>query len=96
MLIGLCRISLRLPENRSLKGKRQVVQSLIARVRNRFNVSIAEVENNDHWQLLTLGISCVSNDGSHATSVLSSVVHFIETARGDLELLDYETEVFPM
>jgi hypothetical protein len=93
--IGICKATLRLPENESLKGKRQVARSLIARVHNKFNVSIAEVEDNHLWQRLTLGISCVSNNPRHANEVISQVVEYINAIRGDLELLDYEVEVVP-
>ncbi len=93
MHVGVCRVSLRLPGNQSLKGKRKVVQSVTSRVRGRFNVAIAEVEDNDLWQRLTLGISCVSNDGRHANEVLSKVVRYIEESTGDVELLDYEVEM---
>jgi uncharacterized protein YlxP (DUF503 family) len=86
-------VSLRLPENQSLKGKRRVTQSIVSRVRTRFNVSIAEVGDNDLWQRLTLGISCVSNDGRHANEMLSKVVQYIEETTGDVELLDYEVEM---
>ncbi len=93
MHIGVCHVSLRLPENQSLKGKRRVTQSIVSRVRTRFNVSIAEVEDNDLWQRLTLGISCVSNDGRHANEMLSRVVQYIEETTGDAELLDYDVEM---
>ena len=93
MHIGVCHVSLRLPENQSLKGKRRVTQSIVSRVRTRFNVSIAEVGDNDLWQRLTLGISCVSNDGRHANEMLSKVVQYIEETTGDVELLDYEVEM---
>ena len=93
MIIGLCRVSLRLPENSSLKGKRQVLKSLIARLHNRFNVSAAEIDNHDSWQLASLGISCVSNDERHANQVLASVVAFIQAERLDAELVEYHTEV---
>jgi uncharacterized protein YlxP (DUF503 family) len=86
-------VSLRLPENQSLKGKRRVTQSIVSRVRTRFNVSIAEVGDNDLWQRLTLGISCVSNDGRHANEMLSRVVQYIEETTGDAELLDYDVEM---
>ncbi len=92
MHVGVCRVSLRLPGNQSLKGKRQVAQSIISRVRTKFNVAIAEVEDQQLWQRLTLGISCVSNDGRHANEILSRVVQYIEEAGGDIELLDYEME----
>ncbi len=93
MHIGVCAIQLRLPENGSLKGKRSVVRSLCSRVRSRFNVSIAEVEDNDRWQLLTLGVSCVSNDPRHANEMLSKVVDYVQSIRVDVELLDYSLEV---
>ena len=93
MHVGVCRLSFRLPENHDLKGKRQVSRSLIAKVRNRFNVAIAEIDDNDLWQRLTLGVCCVSNDPGHTNAIMSQVVRFIEASRGDLELLDYQVEV---
>ena len=93
MDVGVCRIQLRLPENGTLKGKRRVFRSISSRVRHRFNVSIAEVEDNDRHQLLTLGVSCVSNDSRHANEVLSHVVDYVHSLRGDAELLDYEMEI---
>jgi uncharacterized protein YlxP (DUF503 family) len=65
----------------------------MTRVRTKFNVAIAEVEDNELWQRLTLGISCVSNDGRHANEILSRVVQYIEETRGDVEVLDYEVEM---
>jgi uncharacterized protein YlxP (DUF503 family) len=93
MTIGLCRIQLRLPENQSLKGKRQVLKSLITRIHNRFNVSAAEIDDHDRWQMASLGISCVSTSSQHAHQVLSSVVSFIRRERLDAELVDYEIEI---
>lgn len=93
MMVGVCRVTLRLPENASLKGKRQVVKSLTARIRNRYNVSIAEIDNQESWQLASLGISCVSNSNSHASEMLSKVVGFIRASRLDAEVLDSEIEL---
>lgn len=93
MNIGVCKVKLRLPENQSLKGKRRVVKSITTRVRNKYNVSIAEIEAQDLWQLAILGITCVSNDSRHANEVLSKVVSFIDSIRGDAELVDYEIEM---
>ena len=84
---------LRLPENGSLKGKRKVVKSICGRVENRFNVSVAEIDDLDHWRLATLGVVCVSNDSRHANGILSKVTNFIEVSRGDAELLDYEIKI---
>ena len=93
MHIGVCRLMAHLPEAGNLKAKRQVAQSLKARLRNQFNVAVAEVDDNDLWQRLTLGVCCISNDPAHASEVLSKVASFVETFRHDLVLLDYETEI---
>jgi hypothetical protein len=93
MTVGLCTVSLRFPENHSLKGKRQVLKSLIARLHNRFNVSAAEVGDHDSWQMATLGVSCVSTDERHADQVMASVIAFIRSERLDAEIVDVETEV---
>ena len=96
MNVGALKVRLRLAENGSLKGKRQVVKSVIQRVRNRFNVSIAEVEDQDLWQQATLGISCVSNQAQHINQILSQVMNFIEASHLDAELLDYQLEILPV
>ena len=93
MHVGVCKLTLHLPEAGSLKEKRQTARSLVDRIKNRFNVSVAEVEDADLWQRLTLGVCCVSNDSGHANAMLSRVVSFVEESRRDLELLDYETEI---
>lgn len=93
MNVGVCRLSLRLHGVRSLKEKRRISRSLVAQVSNKFNVAIAEVDDNDLWQRLTLGICCVSNSASHADETLESVVRFIARYRLDTELIDHEVEV---
>lgn len=93
MNVGVCKVKLRLPDNLSLKGKRQVVKSVIARLKNKFNVSAAEVEDNDLWQLATVGICFVSNDKRFTNEVLSKAVEFIVNSQGDFEMLDYEIEI---
>jgi len=93
MHIGVCRVRFRLPENLSLKGKRRVLKSITTRVASKFNVSVAEVDDHDLWQLATLGICCVSNDKRHANEVLSKVVDFITDNRFEVEVLDYEIEI---
>ncbi|MAX57305.1 MAG: hypothetical protein CL755_00425 [Chloroflexi bacterium] len=91
--IGYCRMELFLPDSHSLKAKRQVARSVATRIRNQFNVTVAEADDNDLWQRLTLGICCLSNDTKHANEILSNIVAFVEKSRDDLELLDYETEI---
>ncbi len=93
MNVAVCQIRLRLPENLSLKGKRQVLKSITTKVGNKFNVSVAEVDDHDLWQLATLGICCVSNSKRHANEILSKVVDFITNSRFDIEILDYKIEI---
>jgi len=91
----VCQIELRLPENHSLKGKRQVIKSIITRLQNKFNVSVAEVDNQDLWQLATLGVACVSNHRRHADETLANVVKFVAQNYPDVELLGSQIETFP-
>jgi len=93
MNVGVCKIRLRLPENLSLKGKRQVLKSITTQVGNKFNVSVAEVDDQDLWQLATIGICYVSNNKRHTNQVLSKVVDFIANRRFEVEMLDYEIEI---
>jgi hypothetical protein len=78
MIVGIGTIELRLAENHDLKGKRKVLKSVKDRVRNRFNVSIAEVGDLDAWQRSTLGVACVSKDRDQVESTLAHVTTFIE------------------
>ena len=94
MHVGVCKLELRLPENESLKGKRRVIQSIITRLKNKYNVSVAEVDNQGLWQLATLGITCVSNHRRHTNEILSNVIKFVAQNYPEVELLGSETEVF--
>ncbi len=96
MNVGVCQVKLRLPENLSLKGKRQVLKSITSRVGSKFNVSVAEVDDQDLWQLATIGICCVSNDKRHTNEVLSKIVEFITDSHFEIEVLDYEIEILPV
>src|SRR5216683_2515120 len=79
MVVGVMRLTLYLPENHSLKGKRQVLRAIKARVRNKFNVSIAESDGHDMWQRAELGICQVGNDRAFVDSALREVVNFIDS-----------------
>ncbi len=78
MVIGLCHLELLREGNFSLKGKRQVIKSIVDRARQRFNISIAEVEDQDLWQKAVLGVCTVANDRQRVNSILDKVVSFIE------------------
>jgi hypothetical protein len=94
MVIGVCTLELDIPASQSLKDKRRVVKSLIARVRRSFNVSIAEVDSHDSWQRATIGIVCVSSDEKYAHGLLEKVVDNIERSRLDAVIADYSIEMW--
>jgi uncharacterized protein YlxP (DUF503 family) len=96
MHVGTARLELLMPENSSLKDKRMVVKSVAQRVRNRFNVAVAEVDTQDVWELATLGIVCVSDDPRHANEMLSKVLAFIESERLDAEVGSVEMELIAL
>lgn len=93
MVIGSCLLELYLPAVDSLKEKRSIVKSLLAKAKQQFNVSIAEVEQQDSWQRAVLGMACVSTSGAHAHKQLETVVRWIEAQRPDLPLVAYEIEL---
>lgn len=93
MNAGICKIKLHLSESRSLKDKRRTVKSIISRLRNQYNISIAEVDDQDLWQLVTLGIACVSNNNQHVDEMLSKVISFITNNYPELEIIDQDVEI---
>ena len=92
MVVGVLRLTLFLPENHSLKGKRQVLRAIKDRVRNKFNVSIAESDGNDLWQRAELGICQVGNDRPFVDRALREVVNFID-AMGLAPLGEEQVEI---
>ncbi len=93
MVVGACTIRLHLDGNGSLKGKRGVLKSLMARVRHEYNVSIAEVGDNELWQSAVLGVAAVANDPAYVEGLLRRVVQWIEQHRLDVTVVDYEIEM---
>ncbi len=80
MVVGITRVSLALPGNDSLKGKRSVVKKLLERVRSRFHISAAEVDAQDSLQRAVLGFATVGSDGRKVATVLERMVDFIDDA----------------
>ena len=93
MRVAVCCLTFRLPENGSLKGKRRVIKSIQQRLHNRFNVSVAEVDHNEAWQLASLAICCVANEAAHASEVVAKAAAYVEEMRLDIEIIDEETEL---
>ena len=95
MTIGVARLGLYLEGTQSLKDKRSIVRSIVQRVRDKFNVGIAEVEDLDDMRVATLAMVCVSNSAPHVDEMLATVIAFIET-RVELGVLrEIETELIP-
>jgi uncharacterized protein YlxP (DUF503 family) len=92
MVIGLLTLDLHFPGARSLKDKRQALRSLEQRIRNRFNVSIAEVEHQDLWQRSRLAVVSVNTDHGHLESTLSHIAGEAGSARNIL-LVDSQMEI---
>jgi uncharacterized protein YlxP (DUF503 family) len=89
-------VTLHISASQSLKDKRQIVRSLLQRLRNEFNVSAAEVDTQDKRQLATLGLAYVSGDATHAEEVLDNALRYIEQTRPDVEVSAVSTDVFTL
>ena len=92
MFIGVCTIELYIPESGSLKTKRHSLKSIKDRIRARFNVSVAEVDDNDLWQKATLAVAAVSKDKTHLNQTLDHVLDLVRSVP-EVNLLDYQIEI---
>lgn len=78
LVVGILKLTLFLPENHSLKGKRGVIKKIKARIANDFNVSVAECDDQDLWQRSMIGVAMVGPDAAYVEGALRQVVHFVE------------------
>ena len=92
MVIGLLTLDLHFPGARSLKDKRHALHSLETRLRNKFNVAVAEVEHQDLWQRARVAVVSVNNDHGHLESTLSHVTAEAHHSR-EIMVLDSQTEI---
>ncbi len=92
MVLGTLKLSLYINDSHSLKEKRKVVKSIVARVQKRFNVSIAEVGSNDKWQMIELGISTVGNDRRFVNSILDNILSYLDSLYLG-EIIDSDIEI---
>ena len=93
MIIGACKLHLYLPEVASLKEKRSTLKSLIARLRNKFNIAAAEVDHNDIWHSAVIGVATVSNSGKHANEMLDQVVRWIENNYPQVMITEHTIDI---
>jgi uncharacterized protein YlxP (DUF503 family) len=92
MYVGVLSVRLHLHGVLDLKAKRRIVLQIKDRVRAKFNCAVAEVGDLDLWQVATIGVSVVSNEGAHANSALDQIARFID-GTGLAEMLDHTIEV---
>jgi uncharacterized protein YlxP (DUF503 family) len=92
MIVGSLRVRLLVRHSRSLKDKRQIVRSIKDRLRNGFNVSVAEVEAEDHRQLAVLGLAMVGNEGPPIRATFEEILSALRS-HPVAEFLDHEMEV---
>lgn len=92
--IGVCRLKIHIPGSQSLKDKRSIVKSLTSRLQKQFNISIAEVDDHDLWQIATIGIACVSNHNYRVDEVINSVISTIEHDYPTIEIIEKEMDTY--
>jgi len=92
LVVGTLKLSLHIHNNQGLKGKRKIVKSIVAKVQNRFNVSISEVGSNDKWQMVELGISHVGNDRRFVNSSLDNILSYLDSLYLG-EIIDSDIEI---
>ncbi len=93
MHVGVLKLKLRLEGNFSLKGKRQLVKPVISQLKSRFDVSAAEVEDQDSWGSAVIGISIVSGDTRVVNQMVSKIIDFVNSGRFDVEVVTTDFEI---
>ncbi len=92
MIIGICRVEMFFPNLQSLKDKRRVLKSILSKLRQKYNVSIAEIDDHDKWQKTTLAAVCVSNNSGFANRILDRIVKELENEKEGY-LIGYKVEI---
>ena len=96
LTVGLLRVVIHMPESGSLKSKRQVISSLLRRLRQELKVAAAEVGEMNRWQLAELAVATVSGDARQADRVLASALSYIESHADGARITDVSTELVPL
>ncbi len=92
MVVGVVRLTLQLPENDSLKGKRKVIKQIIERTRNRFGLAVAETGLNDNLRHAEIGLASIGNDRRNCNSILDKAIGYIDSL-GTALISDHELEI---
>lgn len=92
MIVATCEVTLQLEGVFSLKEKRSIVKSILSRIRNQFNLAVAEVDHQDVWQTAVIGMATVGNDTRYLHGLLEKAVNWIEQQRPDVPIANYFIE----
>ncbi|MFQ8697749.1 MAG: DUF503 domain-containing protein, partial [Peptoniphilus harei] len=92
MRIGICTCEIYIFNANSLKSKRSVVKSIIEKSKNRFNISIAEVGENDKWQKSIIAFSTISNDQRLVEETIEKVINFFDSY-SEIEIINIKREI---
>lgn len=93
MYIGICQLQLNIFDCHSLKEKRQITRSLMAKIKNQFNLVVAEVDHHDHYQMATLGAVTINTEAEHCRQLLDKLLEFVQDQQGDFILSDHAIAV---
>lgn len=94
MIVGVLELEFHLPYSSSLKEKRQIIQSIITLLRNKFRMSVSEIGYQDLWQRSLIGAAYVGSEGGHVREVLNKAEHWCETAHSEAEIIARHTHLF--
>jgi uncharacterized protein YlxP (DUF503 family) len=92
MIIGILSLRIHIPGSLSLKDKRQVIKSIMERTRNRFNVAVAEIDDQDLWQKAVIGVVCIANEKKFINQMLDKVLNFVRSFPA-IHLIDFQIEI---
>ncbi len=100
MFVCVSRVTLDIPAAGSLKAKRQVLRRVTDRVKAKFNVSVAEVDDQESWQRGTIAAAVVGNDRRHVNEQMEKIIHFVEEmyvapiASRELEIIGFGDQLY--
>jgi hypothetical protein len=92
MIIGILSLRIHIPGSLSLKDKRQVIKSIMERTRNKFNVAVAEIDDQDLWQKAVIGVVCIANEKKFINQMLDKVLNFVRSFPA-INLIDFQIEI---
>ena len=92
MRIAVMTFRLHAPWVHSLKGKRMIVKSIIAKLQNKFHVSAAETDEQDIHQIIVIGVAAIVPDNAIADSLMEKISRFVEE-NTEAEIIDEEREI---